>query len=87
MHVFICIKTTWLFSRCVRRGLLQYTLLEGSSVMWQNLRDAHQHPNIARHFWAVCRDSTVTVCIDFNSVAGDFFHSIVYAFTDVAGLA
>lgn len=56
--------------------MLQYTLLEGSGAMWQSLHNAHQHGHIARHFWVICHDSSVTVCIDLNSVSGDFFHCL-----------
>jgi len=54
-------------------SVAQYTLLEGSSVMWQNMRDARLHPHIARHYWALCHDSAVVVCSDFTSASGNFF--------------
>jgi len=50
--------------------LSQYTLLEGSSAMWQCLRGAQQHWHIVRHFWTICHDSSVTVCSDLYSAAG-----------------
>jgi len=55
--------------------VVQYTLLEGGVAMWQNLQGVNHHPHIARHFWTVCRDSSVTVCTDFNNVSGEFFVS------------
>ena len=57
-------------------NLLQYTLMEGSCAMWQNLRSQHRHENIAQHFWTICHDSTVTVCTDLNSVSGYFFRCL-----------
>jgi len=53
--------------------LVQYTLLEGSCAMWENLQGAHGHLHIARHFWTICQDSSVTVCIDLHNVSGDMF--------------
>jgi len=51
--------------------------------MWRNLQGTDWHRNIARHFWVICHDSSVTVC---TGIAGDLCRYLRVRSTDISAI-